>query len=266
MRGFAANLGMLWTGLPLLDRVAAAAAAGFDAVEFHWPYDVDPDALRVAAADHGVALLGVNSPPGRLDRGELGFAAVEGAGEAFRAGIDQALDYCRAAGARAIHVMAGNVGAARRAAARPTFVANLRWAADRAADAGVALLVEPLNGIDHPDYFLCDVDQAAGLLAEIDRPSVSIQFDSYHVGRQGQDATAVFARFRDAIGHVQIAACPDRAEPDHGTVDHRAFVRAIAGLGYAGWIAGEYRPRAAVEAGLGWLAELRDVLRPDAQG
>lgn len=266
VRGFAANLGMLWTDLPLVERVMAAAASGFTGVEVHWPYEIDPHDLRAVVLNSGLELLGLNSWPGRLDRRELGFAAVEGAQPAFRAGIDQALGYCAASGAQAVHVMAGYVAAGQEARARSIFIDNLRWATDRAADIGVTLLIEPLNAIDHPGYFLSEVDQAAALLDEIGRSSVRIQFDSYHVARQGHDVAEVFVRHRDSIGHIQIAACPDRSEPDHGSVDHCAFVRVLVAAGYGGWIAGEYRPRARVEDGLGWLADLHRVLADAGEG
>jgi hydroxypyruvate isomerase len=254
---FAANLGFLWTDLPVLDRIIAAGAAGFGAVEFHWPYDVDPMQLRTAAANAGVALLGVNSRPGRLDRGELGFASQADAVPAFRESVEEALDYCHRSGATAVHVMAGMIGDGVPATARAVFVDNLRWAAGLAGEAGLALYIEPLNAIDQPGYFLTDIDQAAALIDDIGSPVVSIQFDSYHVARQGHDVVAAFARHRSRIGHVQIASFPDRAEPDHGSVDHRVFVRTAIRLGYDGWVAGEYRPRADVESGLGWLVAMK---------
>jgi len=251
-----ANLGFLWADRPLLERVDAAAAAGFPAVEVHWPYDVPVAELRARIERHGLILLGLNTPLGTLP-GDFGIGAVPGREAEFAAGFAQALAYARDVGAGAIHVMAGCVPQAERARGRLTLIDNLRRIAPDAASAGVTILLEPINRHDKPDYLYDDVDDAAAIIAAVGHPSVMLMFDVYHVGMTGGDAIALFDRHLPLIGHVQVAAVPSRAEPDEGRLDYAAMFRHIAQSGYSGWVGCEYRPRSGTDEGLGWRAMLR---------
>jgi hydroxypyruvate isomerase len=250
---FAANLGMLWPGLPLPDRMAAAARAGFGAVEAQFPYDIAPQIVRQLAQQLNLTLLGINSPPGDMARGELGFAALPGQEAAFMESIEKAIEYCELAGFRSIHVMAGNVSTLPRAACRDVFTANLRRAADVAALHNIQLLLEPLNRVDHPGYFYGTVDEGIAALVDIARPNVKLQFDAYHAGVHCRDVIAALRRSWPWVGHIQIAAVPDRGEPDQGEVDMAAVIGAAAELGYSGWISCEYRPRGDTDEGLAWM-------------
>jgi len=247
-----ANLGFLWRELPLLARIDAAAWAGFEAVELHWPYDVPATAVRAACARHRVRLLGLNTPVGTR-AGDFGLAAVPDREEEFRAAFEQALAYALAAEATSIHVMAGNVGAEARQQAAEAFMRRLRWAELQARPHGVTLLIEPINRIDQPDYFLTTVDQGAALLAQMDGTEVRLMFDCYHVARETGDVLRRLSQYRDLIGHVQVAAVPSRAEPDEGEICYRAIFEQLERLAYPGFVGCEYRPRAAVEDGLGWI-------------
>ncbi|HEX4554798.1 MAG TPA: TIM barrel protein, partial [Xanthobacteraceae bacterium] len=164
----------------------------------------------------------------------------------------QALDYAVAIGGSAIHTMAGMVPPEQRPAAERVFVANLARAADLAAQKYIMLLIEPLNARDRPDYFVARVEQAADLIARIDRPNVRIQFDFYHLQIIGGDLLKRFEKFLPLIGHVQVAAVPSRAEPDEGEVNYPAIFEALDRLGYTGWVGCEYKPRGRTEDGLGW--------------
>jgi 2-dehydrotetronate isomerase len=250
MPRFAANLAYLFTERPLPERIGAAAAAGFGAVEFQMPYDHAPNVLKAEIDRHGVAVLGLNTGSGRA--GEFGLAAVPGREQDFAPIFRQALDYIVAIGGRAIHCLAGVVPPEQRPAADATFVANLGRAADQAADKGITLLLEPLNARDRPGYFLSRVEHAADVIAKVGRPNVRLQFDCYHVQITQGDLIKRIEQFLPVIGHVQVAAVPTRHEPDEGEVNYPAIYETLDRVGYAGWVSCEYRPRGRTEDGLGW--------------
>jgi hydroxypyruvate isomerase len=248
---FSANLGFLWNELPLLDALARAAAVGFRGVEMHWPYDTQPDAVRDACARLGLTLLAANTPRGRP--GEFGMAALVGREAEFAAAFDMALDWCARAGARMLHVTAGIVPEGAHTPALRTLLANLDRCSAKAAERGITLLLEALNRRDVPGYFYSSVDAVAGVIAELGQPDVKMMFDCYHVGVGEGDVIRRFERHLPVIGHVQIAAVPSRAEPDEGEIAYERVLAAFEAQGYTGWVGCEYRPRATVEAGLGWM-------------
>jgi hydroxypyruvate isomerase len=249
MPRLAANLAYLFTERPLIERFAAAAAAGFRAVELQFPYDHAPSAVKAELARHGLTQLGLNTPSGR--EGEFGLAAVPGRERDFDLLFRQALDYVVAIGGRAIHCLTGKVPPEQRPAAEQVFVANLARAADLAASKDITLLIEPINPRDRPDYFLNRVEHAADVIAKVGRPNVKIQYDFYHVQIVGGDLMRRFERHLPVIGHVQIAAVPSRHEPDEGEVNYPEIFAMLDRV-YAGWTACEYRPRARTEDGLSW--------------
>ncbi len=252
MPRFAANLAYLFTERPLIERFAAAAVAGFSAVELQFPYDHAPSSIRAELDRHGLTVLGLNTAPGQLASGEFGVAAIPGREQEFAALFRQALDYVTAIGGCQIHCLAGKVRPEQRPAAETTFIRNLARAADAAAEQNITLLIEPINPRDRPDYFLTRADHAADIIAKVARPNVRIQFDFYHVQIVGGDLIRRFEKHRPVIGHVQVAAVPSRHEPDEGEVNYPEIFAALDRLGYANWIGCEYRPRARTEDGLGW--------------
>lgn len=251
---FSANLGFLWTEMSLPGAIRAAKAAGFDAVECHWPYDTPAEEVRKALDHTGLPMLGLNTRRGDVAAGENGLSAVPGREEEARAAITQAIDYAHAIGAGAVHVMAGNASGG---AAHDTFVANLRFAVDYAVGRDVGLLIEPLNQFDAPDYFLRNTVQAAAIIDEIDAPILRLMFDCYHVGRTEGQVTARFAALLPMIGHVQFASVPDRGAPDGGEVDYKAVFAEIARLGWDKPLGAEYKPNGPTDATLGWLQTMR---------
>jgi len=259
MPRFSANLGFLFSDRPDLERVAAAAASGFGAVEMHWPYAVPAQDMRAALTRSGVAMLGLNTPVGNAAAGEFGLGALPGREADFRQAFDQALSYGAAIGASAVHCMAGVVAPDATEAAMRTFVTNLREAADKAAEAAMTILIEPINHRDKPGYVLHRVEQAASIIEAVGRKNVKIMFDCYHTQIEGGDLIERFAAHRDLVGHVQIAAVPSRAEPDEGEIAYPEVLRAIGRLGYTGWIGAEYKPRGRTEDGLGWLNAWSDA-------
>ena len=249
MPRIAANLAYLFTERPLIERFAAAAQAGFKAVELRFPYDDHPPPPVKAELDrHGLTMLGLNTAPG----GQFGTAAVPGKEQEFEAAFRQALDYAVAIGARAVPCLSGAVPPAQRAAAEATFVANMSRAADLALAHNIRLLVEPINQRERPDYFVSYVEHAADLIARIGRPNVKVQYDFYHVQIMQGDLIRRFERHLPVIGHVQIAAVPSRHEPDEGEVSYPAIFEAIDQMGYEGHVACEYFPRGRTEDGLAW--------------
>lgn len=258
MPRFSANLGFLWQDRPLLERIDAAHAAGFRAVELHWPYDTPPELVRARCVAHGLTLLSINTPLGRTELGEFGLGALPGREADFLDGFALAHDWASAAGGCAIHVMAGVVMPEMRPAARETLIANLRIAAGMAPE--MTLLLEGLNQHDKPGYFYSTLEAKAEIIAAVGAENVRILFDAYHVGRSEGDVLGNLQRHLPLIGHVQIAAVPSRAEPDEGEVDYAHFFDDLDRLGYSGWVGCEYKPRGDTDSGLGWLQKMNVTL------
>ena len=254
MTRFSANLGFLWTDRALPDAIRAAHAAGFDAVECHWPYDIAADDVAAALAETGLPMLGLNTRRGDVAAGENGLAALPGRMDEARAAIDEALAYADAIGAGAVHVMAGK---AEGPEARAVFAQNLHYACARAAKGGRIILIEPLNPFDAPGYFLNTTAQAADLITEIAAPNLKLMFDCYHVGRTEGDVIARLGALWPIIGHIQLAAVPDRGPPDHGDLDYAVVFAELARMGWVQPLGAEYRPTGATEASLGWMSRLR---------
>jgi len=251
MPRFAANLGYLFTERPLLERINAAAAAGFKAIELQFPYDIPASAVKAAIEKNKLTILGLNTPPGARE-GEFGLAAVPGREKDWQALFGRALDYASAIGASAIHCLAGKVAPEQRPAADRVFADNLTKAAGLAAAKNITLLIEPINARDRPNYFLNHVEHAADIIGKIGISNIRMQFDFYHVQIVGGDLIYRLEKFMPLIGHLQCAAVPSRHEPDEGEVSYPAVFEAVDRLGYKGWIGAEYRPRARTEDGLGW--------------
>jgi hydroxypyruvate isomerase len=246
---FSANLGFLWADLPLPKAIAAAKAAGFDAVECHWPYDTPAEDTARALRDSGLQMLGINTVRGRP--GENGLAALPGREAEARTAIDQALAYAAKVGAEMVHVMAGFASGAE---AETVYVANLSYATKRAAAHCITILIEPLNRHDAPGYFLRTTDQARNIIAAVGEPNLKLMFDCYHIGRTEGDITTRFIDLLPIIGHVQFASVPDRGPPDHGELDFTAIFAAIAHAGWAAPLGAEYKPKGPTAESLGWMA------------
>lgn len=244
---FSANLGFLWADRPLPDAIRAAKAAGFDAVELHWPYETPAAEVKAALTETGLPCLGLNTSKG----GGNGLSALPGRGEEARAAIDQAISYARAIDAKAVHVMAGF---ATGHAADAAFREALGYACDQAPD--LTILIEPLNYYDAPDYFLTTTTQALAIIHAVAKPNLKLMFDCYHVQVMEGDLTRRFAACRPQIGHVQFASVPNRAAPDQGEV---AYDRLLPTFDWDGPLGAEYKPGGDTDATLGWLKPYRNV-------
>lgn len=250
---FSANLGFLWNDRPLPDAVRAAAAAGFHAVECHWPFDTPPADLRAALHETDLPLLGLNTRRGDVGAGDNGLAAVPGREAEARSAIDEAVDYAADVGARHVHVMAGNADGR---LATESFVRNLRYACTRAERYGLTVVIEALNPHDAPGYFLRTTGQAAEIIAQTSTPNLRLMFDCYHVARTEGDVLARLAALWPVIGHIQFAGVPDRGPPDRGTLNYREVFAAIRAHGFSGALGAEYRVAGRPEASLGWMHSL----------
>ncbi|WP_439155167.1 hydroxypyruvate isomerase family protein [Yoonia sp.] len=251
---FSANLGFLWADLPLPDAIHAARAAGFDAVECHWPYDTRAADVLAALTETGLPMCGLNTRRGDLAMGENGLAALPGRAADARAAIDEALAYAVAIGAGAVHVMAGFAAGE---AAHATFVDNLIYACAQAAPHRITILIEPLNRHDAPGYFLQTTDQARAVIADADQRNLKLMFDCYHVGRTEGDIVTRLADLLPIVGHIQFAAVPDRGPPDRGEVNYSFVFDAVAALGWQAPLGAEYRTNGATEPTLDWLHRQR---------
>lgn len=247
---FSANLGFLWNDRSLPDAIHAAAAAGFDAVECHWPYDTPVVEVRAALAATGLPMLGLNTRRGDVSAGENGLAALPGREVEARAAIDEALDYGAAIGARAVHVMAGF---ATGSAARECFADNLKHACEIAENKRITVLIEPLNHYDAPGYFLSTTRQAEAIVAEVGAPNLRLMFDCYHVQLMEGDLTNRLRRLQPIIGHIQFAGVPARGAPDEGEVNYAHVFEVIAAMGWDVPLGAEYKPGGDTDATLGWM-------------
>lgn len=253
MPRFAANLSMMFGEVPFLDRFAAARRAGFEAVEFLFPYAHPADEVRRRLDDSGLALALFNMPPGDWDAGERGLACLPGRQTEFRESVARALDYAQALGGKLLHCMAGMVppGLGEGTAAA-LYATNLAWAAERAAAAGVRLAIEPINQRDMPGYFLRTTGQGVAIVEALGVERVGLQFDLYHCQISEGDLTRHIEALLPVTAHIQIADVPGRHEPGTGEIAWDWIFRQIDQMGYKGWIGCEYRPAGETVAGLGW--------------
>lgn len=250
MPKFATSLNLMFNEWPLLDRFQAAKDAGFMAVEVQAPYDEKPEAIAAKLAATGQELILINSPRGPMAAGGRGCAALGGFETAFHAEFDRALHYADVTGAQMIHVLAGTGPTASEA----TFKAALRHASDKLSKwPAVTAMLEPLNLVDNPGYFLSDFNLAARIIRDLDLPNVRLQYDFYHRQMLHGDIIAGLTAMLPIVAHVQFAGVPGRNEPDDCEIDHGYLFRTIDALGYKGWVGAEYKPRAGTVEGLGWL-------------
>lgn len=262
MPRFAANLSMLYPQHDFLDRFAAAAADGFEAVEYLFPYDYPAEMLKQRLVENNLVQALFNAPPGDWAAGERGIASLPGREAEFREGIQQALAYAAVLGNDRIHVMAGLLPSeSLRARHQAVYEANLVYAAAEAAKVGVTVLIEPINTRDMPGFFLNRQDQAQAIAKAIGASNLKVQFDFYHCQIVEGDVSSTLRRDFAGIGHIQIASVPERHEPNLGELNYPNLFELIDQLGYTGWVGCEYRPKGDTSEGLAWLREWKAAQR-----
>lgn len=258
MPKFAANLSMLFPELPFLDRFAAARAAGFNAVEYLFPYDYPKEQLAGLLRANGLKQVLHNLPAGDWAGGERGIACHPDRVREFRDGVARAIEYAHALDCPQLNCLAGKLPpGVLREDAYATLVANLRHAAARLGDAGIRLLVEPINPFDIPGFFLTRSDQALALIEEVGSANLLLQYDVYHAQRTEGELAGTLQRHFARIGHIQVADNPGRNEPGTGEINYPFLFRQLDALGWKGWIGCEYKPRAGTVEGLAWIKEMR---------
>lgn len=257
MPKFAANLTMLFTELPFVERFQAAAEAGFKGVECLFPYDFPAVVLAAELKKHGLTQVLHNMPAGDWAGGERGIAVLPERVEEFRTGVDRAIEYAAALGCKQVNCLAGIVpvdGCLN--TARQTFVDNLRFAADKLKAAGIRLLIEPINTYDIPGFFLSRTVQALEIIDEVGSGNLFVQYDIYHAQRMEGELGNTIAKNLSRIAHFQLADNPGRNEPGTGEINYQWLFVYIDRLGYTGWIGCEYKPVAGTREGLGWIQRL----------
>jgi hydroxypyruvate isomerase len=254
MPKFAANLTLLFNEVPFIERFAAAAQAGFNAVEFLFPYEYDAEIIAARLKTQRLENVLFNMPPGDFKGGERGLACLPGREAEFRAGVANALAYAKILGTPRLHVMAGLLPqGADRETYRATYIDNLKYAAAETAKHGIMLLIEPINTRDIPGYFLNTQADAHAIREQVGAPNLKIQMDFYHVQIVEGDIAMKLRRYLPHIGHIQIAGVPARNEPDTGEVNYPYLFGLLDELGYDGWVGCEYRPAGNTVEGLGWM-------------
>jgi 2-dehydrotetronate isomerase len=257
MPKFAANLSMMFNEVPFLRRFAVAAEAGFRGVEYLFPYEVPADVIAGELAKHGLDNVLFNLPPGNWSAGERGTTCLPEREEEFRYGLELALEYAKQLGTTRLHAMAGIVPqGVSQAEARTTYIANLKYAAEKLANHGISLLIEAINTRDIPGFFLTTQAQAYAILHEVDAANLRMQMDLYHMQIMEGDLTAKLTHYAPHCGHVQIASVPGRNEPDSGEVNYAFLFKHLDAIGYNGWVGCEYRPAGSTFDGLIWLRSL----------
>ena len=254
MPKFAANLTMLFNEVAFLDRFAAARRAGFAGVEYLFPYEHDAKEIRRRLDEQGLTQVLHNLPAGNWGGGERGIACHPDRVAEFEEGVTRAIQYATALGCRQLNCLAGIAPAGvDEVRARTTFVANLRGAARRLQDAGIRLLIEPINTRDIPGFFLRTTAQALEIMGEVGSDNLFLQYDVYHMQIMEGDLATTIQKHLDRIAHVQIADNPGRHEPGTGEINYDFLFDYLDRIGYAGWVGCEYKPAASTESGLGWM-------------
>ena len=254
MPNFAANLTMLYNEHDFIDRFAAAAADGFAAVEYLFPYAYKKELLAEQLKEHRLTQALHNMPAGDWAAGERGIACHPDRVDEFREGVARGIEYATALGCRQLNCLAGKApDGVPEAELRQTFVGNLRHAAAELAKAGIRLLAEPVNNRDIPGFYLNRSAQAISIMDEVGSDNLYLQYDFYHTQIMEGDLTTTFRRLKDRIAHVQIADNPGRNEPGTGEINYPFIFKMLDAEGYDGWVGCEYKPAAATSAGLGWF-------------
>ncbi|MCA3227094.1 MAG: hydroxypyruvate isomerase [Burkholderiales bacterium] len=258
MPRFAANLSMLFTEVPFLERFERAARAGFLSVEVQFPYEAPAAVVRDRLVSNRLRMVLHNLPAGDWAAGDRGIACDPARVEEFRAGVAKAIEYATVLGVPQLNCLAGKAPAGvDEATLRATFVSNLRFAAAALKASGLKLLIEPINNYDIPGFWLNNTAKAISVLDELGADNAFVQYDIYHAQRYEGELAATLAKHLPRIGHVQVADNPGRNEPGTGEINYAFLFAHLQRIGYEGFIGAEYKPAGRTEDGLGWLEQAR---------
>lgn len=257
MPKFAANLTMLFTEAPFMERFALAARAGFTHVEYLFPYPFKAEDLKAELDKHGLTQVLFNLPSGDWAAGERGIAAIPGRSEEFRAGVPQAIAYAKVLGVNRLNCLVGKRLAGHSDEEhRQTLVENICFAASELSKHGIELVIEPINHFDVPGFFINRTEQAIAIIDEAGHMNVRVQFDVYHVQREEGEIIGTYRKYRDRIGHIQIADNPGRNQPGTGEINFTFIFSQLDASGYAGWVGLEYIPTPDTSSSFAWMKAL----------
>jgi len=251
MPKFAANITMLFTEHPFIERIAVAKKSGFKAIECLFPYEYDAKHIANALSQNHMTQVLFNLPAGNWTSGDRGIAAIPDKEDEFLKSVEQAFKYAKALKCNQLHVMSGLVS---EGANIDTYKKNIAMIAPRANTLGLNLMIEPLNHRDVPNYLISRTEDAVKIITELGFNNVKLQFDIYHRQIMQGDVISALRKYLPLIGHIQIAASPDRHEPDTGELDYPTIFKEIDVLDYEGWIGCEYNPKTTTFDGLDWLS------------
>ena len=253
MPNLAANLTLMFNEVDFLDRFAAAAKAGFKAVEFLFPYDYDKNVIKQKLTENNLTLVLHNLPAGNWANGERGIGCHADRVAEFESGVDRAIDYATTLGCKQLNCLAGLRPTHRDPMElRETFIKNLRYAAGKLKDAGIKLLIEAINSRDMPGFFLTNSAQTIDIIKAVGSDNLFFQYDIYHMQIMEGDLAPTIEKHLKLIPHMQLADTPGRHEPGTGEINYDFLLPHLDKIGYTGWIGCEYKPATTTEAGLGW--------------
>lgn len=257
MQKFAANLTMLFTERPFLERFQAAHQAGFKAVEFLFPYAWPAAEIKTLLDQNQLQLVLHNLPAGDWDAGDRGVACDPSRVNEFREGVVRAISYATTLGVKQLNCLIGKVPAGvSQADIDRTVVENLHYAAGELKKHGIRLLIEPINSYDIPGFYLNRTAQALALMEQVGSDNLFLQYDIYHMQRMEGELAATMSKQLSKIAHIQLADNPGRNEPGTGEINYNFLFKHLDAIGYDGWIGCEYKPAGQTEQGLGWLSTL----------
>lgn len=251
MPRFSANLGFLWTELSLPDAIRRASTAGFEAVECHFPYEVDANDVKEALTETGLPMLGINTRLGINGPDDFGVLARHDRLDEAKGYIDEAIAYAAIIGAKNINAVAGKTGGGEQA--EEIYRRNLTYACEQARPHGITMLIEPMNHRDAPAYHVTTIEQAIETIKAVGVDNLKLMFDCYHTQISQGDLTERLKLALPYIGHVQFASVPQRTEPDKGEVNYPNLFASLDDMGWKGFVGAEYRPIETTDAGLGWM-------------
>jgi len=253
---FAANLTMLFTEFPFIERFEQASKAGFKAVEFLFPYGIPAEEIKAKLDQYHLKLVLHNLPAGHWDGGERGIACLPDRIEEFKTGVAEAIRYAGILGVDQLNCLAGKVPAGvDHSLLHQTFVSNLRYAAAELKKHHLKLLVEPINQYDIPGFYLCSTQQAISILDEVGADNLFLQYDIYHAQRMEGELANTITKYFHRIAHMQLADNPGRNEPGTGEINYPYLFSFLEKIGYTGWVGCEYKPASDTLSGLSWMTE-----------
>ena len=256
MLNLSANISLLFTESPFLERFEKASKNNFQAVEFQFPYEFSPEIIKEKLDKFNLDLSVFNSLPGNFKNGDRGLACLPKRKEEFQRTIIQSIEYAKIIKCKKIHIMSGIQGSKNDLAYRDTYIENLQWACDKFSEEDLTVLIEPINSRNIPDYFLSSTDMAIKIIELTAKKNIKLLFDIYHHQIIRGDVTKYLKNIYSYIGHIQIAGIPDRNEPDISEIDYKFIFKIINDLGYKGWIGCEYNPIEDTVSGLSWREKI----------